>query len=169
MARRIFQVTTFTPTATADNTTLVNGTYMAVGNSITTGAIKVHEIQIGGQATASAVNIMLFARNMVLGVTPTALVAPNSDGAMHRSTLAIANPQLCFVAAGTGPSRSNNTFTPKLNMTFNAWGGTVKWYDQVDQEWWIIGQEVNFSETSLSAFTGGNVGPVGAHIILENL
>lgn len=167
MAKRIFQAASFTPTAQADNAALTNATYMALGAGSATQLLHVHEIQAGGQATASAVNILMFARDIVLGATPTALAAPNGDGPMHGASAALAAPPLSFVAATTGPSRSNTALTARLNLSFNAFGGIVKWFSQVGQEWAILGNAVSTSESSLSCFTGGNPGLMGAHIIYE--
>src|SRR4051812_18825162 len=115
MAKRIFQAATFTPTATADNTAMTNATYMAIGAGSATQMINVVEIYEGGQATSSAVNIMQFARDLVLGATPTALTTPNGDGPMNGATAALAAPVLTFVAATTGPSRTNTGATARLN------------------------------------------------------
>lgn len=167
MAKRIFQAATFTPTATADNSALANGTYMAIGAGSATQLLNVLEIYEGGQATSSAVNIMQFARDLVLAATPTALTTPNGDGPLNGATAALAAPPITCVAATTGPSRSNTGATAKLNLTFNAFGGIVRWLAAPGEEWVIIGQTVSISESSLSAFTGGSVGLMGAHIIYE--
>jgi hypothetical protein len=169
MAKRVFEQATFTPTATADNTAMTNATYMAIGAANATQLLNVQEIQCAGQAVASAVNIMQFARDLVLGATPTALAAPNGDGPLHGATAALAAPPLTFVAATTGPSRTNTAATARLNLTFNAFGGIVKWTGPDRGEWAILGTAVSISESSLSAFTGGNVGLMGAHIIYEPL
>jgi hypothetical protein len=167
MAKRIFQQATYTPIATADNTAMTNATYMSIGAGNATQLLNVLEIQCGGQATASAVNIMQFARDLVLSATPTALAAPNGDGPMHTATAALAVVPITNVAATTGPSRTNTALTARLNLTFNAFGGIVKWQAQPGGEWAILGTTVSVSESSLSAFTGGNVGLMGSHIIYE--
>jgi hypothetical protein len=167
MAKRVFQAATWTPTATADNSTLANGTYMAIGAGSSTQMLNVLEIYQGGQATASAVNIMQFARDLVLASTPTALTTPNGDGPMNGATAALSAPVVTCVAATTGPSRTNTGATARLNLSFNAFGGVVRWVAAPGEEWTIIGTSVSISESSLSAFTGGNVGLMGAHIIYE--
>ena len=137
---------------------------MALRGGNSTQVLRVKEVVIGGQAPASAVNIMKFARDMVLGTTPTGLAAPNSDGPKHPHQSVLSAPPIAFTAAATGPSRSNDPAVAKLDMSFNAWGGLAKAYDL---DWWIVGNAVNSGESSLSAFTGGNVGPIGADIIYE--
>lgn len=167
MAKRIFQAATFTPTAQADGGALTNATYMGIGAGSATQMLNIVEIYEGGQASASSINIMQFARDLVLSVIPTALAAPNGDGPASGATAALAAPPITFVAAGTGPSRTNTALTARLNLSFNAFGGIVRWVAAPGEEWTIIGQTASISESSLSAFTGGSVGLMGAHIVYE--
>ncbi len=167
MAKFSFQAATFTPTATADNTALANSTYMSIGAGSATQFINVLEIYMGGQATASAVNNMVFARDGTLAATPTALASPNSNGPLHSSSAAPAAAPIACVAATTGPLRSNAATVAKLNLTFNAFGGVVRWLAAPGEEWGILGTTAGSSASSLSAFTGGNVGAIGAHIVYE--
>lgn len=167
MAKRLFQAASFTPTATADNAALANATYMAIGAGSTTQSLNVIEIYEGGQASASSINIMMFARDLVLAATPTALAAPNGDGPMSTASAALAAPPLTNTAATTGPSRTNTATTARLNLSFNAFGGIVRWVAAPGEEWNITGQTVSVSESSLSAYTGGSPGLMGAHIVYE--
>jgi hypothetical protein len=167
MAKRIFANPTWTPTATADTVALANSTHMTIAASGATAGLQVLEIYEGGQATASAVNIMQFARNSTVGVIPTALAAPVSDGPADGRTAALAAPPVSYVQAGTSPQRSAATTAARLNLSFNAFGGIVRWVAAPGEEWGITGVTVNISESSLSAFTGGSVGLMGAHIVYE--
>jgi hypothetical protein len=168
MARRSFSAATYTPTATADTTTIANGTHQTIGASGATTRVNIREIWIGGQATASAVNITQFARNHVLGATLTALAAPNSDGPLHTETGALSAPMLTYVAATTPPQRSILTTSARLSLSHNANGGIVVWHAGPGEEWGISGITVDVSESSLSCYTGGNVGLIGSHIIYES-
>lgn len=167
MAKRSFQAATYTPTATADTTNLTNGTYQAIGASGATAGLNVIEIQIGGQASASSINIMQFARDSTLMATPTALAAPNSDGPLNSLTAALAAVPITAVAATTAPQRSAATTSARLALSLNAFGGIVRWQAAPGEEWGIVGITVSISESSLSAFTGGSVGLIGSHIIYE--
>jgi hypothetical protein len=173
MAKRLFSVPSFTPTAVADNTAMTNATYMAVGAGSTTQSIKIMEIFLQGLATAATnVNNMMFARDLVLATTPTALAAPNGDGPMAGATAALAAPVLTFVAAATGPSRTNTATTARLMLSFNAGGGIVRWKPaDVTEAWDITGQTVSISESSLSASTaaGTTSGAMSATIMYEPL
>jgi hypothetical protein len=168
MAKRSFQNPTWTPTATADGNALANGTFMSIGASSATHGVNVLEIYIGGQASASSVNIMMFARDSTLGGSLTALAAPVSDGPLDSRT-ATTSLALIATAAGTSPQRSATTTSSRLNLSLNAFGGIVRWVAAPGEEWGITGVTVSISESSLSAFTGGSVGLIGAHIIYEPL
>jgi len=171
MAKRIFGVATFTPTAQADTTGLTNATYMGIGSATATAtfSLNISEIYMGGQASASAVNIMQFARVSTLGATPGALAAPNSDGPMNTATQVLADVPKTYVSAGTAPQRCAATTAARLHLNFNAFGGIVRWQADAYSSWGITGTTINVSESNLSAFTGGNVGAIGAHIIYEPL
>lgn len=169
MANRVFQAATYTPTAQADGGALSSNTYQSMEAASATQILIVKEIQCGGQAIASAVNIMQFARNLTAATTPTALAAPNGDGPLSGATAPLALVPITYVAAGTGPSRTNTAATARLNLSFNAFGGIVKWFANLREEWEIIGTSVSVAPSSLSAFTGGNVGLMGSHIIYEPL
>jgi hypothetical protein len=170
MAKRLFHATNFTPTATADATGLANGTFMALQGGTTTQLVNVLEILINGQATTSAPTILQFARDSTVMVTPTALAAPNGDGPMHPSTAALAAPPVTAVSAGTSPQRSNATSQGRLELGLNAFGGIMKWNPYTpDMAISILGNTASLGEMSLSAYTGGTVGAISAHIVYEPL
>lgn len=171
MADRIFGVPTFSPTATNDGSALANATYMALIAGTALQGLLVKEIYVGGQATSSTVNQMLFARSSTVGVTPTALAAPNSDGAKNGFSTATSTVAKSYVAAATGPLRSATTTQPKLNLSHNAFGGIVKWQGDPNGTggyWMIFGVTADISESVLSCLTNGG-GAVGAHIVYEVL
>jgi hypothetical protein len=156
MSRRLFSVPSFTPTATADNTSLTNATYMAIGSGAAAIGLIVSEIFIQGLGTSSTnINNNVFARDLVLGATPTALAAPNRDGPMAGAlNSAPGTLPLTFVAAATGPSRSNTAATAQLTLSINALGGIARWKPaDLTEAWYIVGQTVSVSESSLSAST----------------
>jgi hypothetical protein len=156
MSRRLFSVPSFTPTATADNSALANATYMAIGANSATQGLYLTEIFIQGLGTSSTnVNNNVFARDLVLGATPTALAAPNRDGPKGGSAyVAPGTLPLTFTAATTGPSRSNTAATAQLTLSINALGGIARWKPaDLTEAWWIIGQTVSVSESSLSGST----------------
>ena len=170
MSRRTFQVPTFTATATADHaTTLANGTYLGLSSGGAANRCEITEVYMGGQSAASNVNIMMLARHNTIAATLTALAAPNSDGPMDGLTQAVTTPSRGFVAATTPPTRSAGTTEARLALTYNSFGGIVRWMANKGEGWAITGITTLVSESSLSAFTGGGGGVMGAHIIYEQV
>src|SRR5262245_45740940 len=167
MGKRSFQAPVWSPTATADTTALANNTYMAIGATNATSGLLVQEIEIGGQGSTSSPMIMMFARDSTLGPTRTALAAPNSDGPLHTLGQAGQTGSLTFAFANTPPQRSATTTSARLNLTFNGFGGIVRWQAAPFEEWGIVGVTASVSESSLSAFTGSTPTNIGAHIIYE--
>jgi hypothetical protein len=86
---------------------------------------------------------------------------------MHPSTAALAAAAVTFVAAATGGQRSAVTTDARLNLGLNAWGGIIRWIADMNEQFSILGNTAALGESSLSAFTGGTVGAISAHIIYE--
>jgi hypothetical protein len=167
MAKRVFQVVTWTPTAQTDQ--ILTGSFQALTNGGANQALNVIEIYMGGQAGASSVNAMTFARSSAVGITPTALAAPNSDGPMNGLTQTVATIPISYVAAATAPNRSPAATVARLNLTFNSFGGIVRWVAAPGEEWCIYGVAINVSESVLSAQNVGTAGAMGSHIVYEPL
>jgi|SRR5215475_6244039 len=169
MSKRAFHATNWTPTAQADTTALTNATYMALKAGVST-LLQVQEVMVTGLASVTSPTIMQLARASTLETTPTALAAPNSDGFMNPLSSALSTTSTAFVAAATGPQRSATTTDAKLELNVNAWGGISRWQSAPGEEWWIHGASTVAApagESILSAFTGGTVGAVSAHIVYE--
>lgn len=169
MAKRTFQSSNWTPTATADTTALANASYMALQGGTATQLLRVSELMVTGLAGASAPTILQWARCSNVGTTPTALAAPNSDGPKHPSTAALAAPAVAFVAAAAGAQRSSATTDARLDMGLNAFGGIKRWQAAPDDEWFILGSAANAGCSVLSAFSGGTPGAINAHVTYEPL
>jgi hypothetical protein len=167
MAKRNFHATNWTPTATADASPLANSTYMALQGGSATQLIDILEVMINGLAGSSAPTIMQLARDSTVSLSPTALAAPNGDGPMHPATAPLAAPPISYTAAGTGPSRSNSASQGRLELGLNAFGGIVRWNAAPTQQMSILGNTASLGEVSLSAYTGGTVGAVSAHMLYE--
>ena len=166
MSQRVFDVPVFTPTALADTVAATNATYMAIIAGTALQNVLVSEIYVGGASLSSTINTMLFARSSTVGITPTALAAPASDGFKNSFAAAQTAPPKTYTAAATGPQRSATTTNPRLNLTHNALGGIAKWQCYPGQEWGIFGVTADLSESMLSCLTNGG-GAVGAHIVYE--
>lgn len=166
MAKWSFTVGTWTPTAVADANAFTTP-WMALMGGSTTQIINIMEIYMGGQATASAPTIMVVGRDSTVQATPTALASPNSNGALHPSTAALAAVPIGTINATTPPQRSNSVTIAKMNLSFNAFGGIVRWVAAPGEEFILLGNTASLGEVSLTAFTGGTPGLMGSHFIYE--
>ena len=167
MAKRSFKVSTFTPVAVADTVAFTDGGYMGLMGGSGTQRLAISEVYMGGQATVSSPTIMLLSRDSTVQGTPTALGAGNSDAALDPATAALAAQPVAFVASTTKPQRAATLGL--LNLSFNAFGGIVRWLAAPGSEIGILGNTASRGEVSLSAYTGGTPGLMGAHIIYEPL
>ena len=167
MAMRSFKSATWTPTAVADTANFTDNGYMGLMGGSSTQRIKISEIYMGGQAGASSPSIMIVSRDSTVQATPTALTTGQSDAAIDPSTAALGAPAVSFTASTTKPQRSATLGL--LNLSFNAFGGIVRWVAQPGYELQSLGNTASLGEVSLSAYTGGTPGLMGAHILYEPL
>lgn len=168
MARRILSIATVTPTATADTAALADTTYPFIlqGGS-TTQVVYIHEVSISGQAaSSSSPTFMLLARDSTVAVTVGS--TGTTDASLDPATAALAAPPIVGNAWTTKPQRSSSLHL--LNASLNAFGGVYFWRaNKVDECPRILGNTASFGEVSLSAFSGGTTGAVGAHLVYEPL
>jgi len=165
MAKWSFKVSTFTPVAVADATNFTDAGHMSIQGGSSTQRVDISEVYMGGQATSSAPCLMVVARDSTVGATLTSLSTGNSAAALDPATAALAAPVVPFVASTTKPQRSATLGL--LNLSFNAFGGIVRWVAPPGGELKMLGNTTNFGEISLSHYTGGTPGLMGAHIIYE--
>ncbi len=167
MSKRVFQAASYTPTVTPDGTTCASATYQDIEASAPTMLVEVMEIYEGGQASSSSINGMQFARNITIATTPTALTSPTgSDGFMRTFAQTLGASAVCCVAASTGPARNTIGTQARLNLSFNSFGGIVRWVAAPGEEWGILGTVTLISASNLSAITGSS-GLMGSHIVYE--
>ena len=168
MSHRSLAVKTLTPTATADAATpLADDTYCGViqGGS-TLQHNQISEIMMGGQATASAVNIMVGGMNSVIATSIVAGIT--EDAPLRGESVALATPAAVGSITTIPPQRSP-TLGHVLQLSFNSFGGIVRWLAPPGGEIAIVGLLVNTGSFALSAFTGGGPGLMSSHIIYETL
>lgn len=170
MAKRVYGPLAggITPTATADTANLVSNSAAIgyVGAFVGASAIQkatFYEFYLGGLAGASAPTIMVVARDSTLAATLGATIS--TDAPMDGSTVALGTPLLVGNVWTTAPQRSASLHL--LNLSFNAFGGIVRWVAAPGEEVTIIGNAVNTGEISFSAFTGGTPGLLSAHVVYE--
>jgi hypothetical protein len=169
MAKRIFTVNIPTFAATAHGVAATTSQFMAIKGGTTTQIIDLLEFMVSGMSTASAVGGVVVAYSSTLGITPTALASPGSDGPMVVNATALASVVIPYFAAGTGPVPSSAVTLPKLNLSLNFFGGIVRWNAAPTQQWTQVGNAVNSGESVLwnSSTHGGASGAANAHIIYE--
>lgn len=150
--------------ALADATNLTSGKYHAVVGDTTVRMLRITEIFMGGEATSSALALMVLARDSTLGATLSnaagANVAALSSGAPTvRATT--------FDTATTPPQR--NAALHLLELSMNAFGGIIRWVAAPGSEIYQVGSVLNVGETSLSAFTGSGTPAISSSFIFEEL
>lgn len=164
MAKWSASVPTWTPVAVADTTAFTDNGHHTLQGGSGTQRINVCEVYMGGQASANAPTIMQFGRNSTVGATLTG----GRLAALSPATAALAAPPTAYQVSTTKPQRSA-TLGALLNLSFNAFGGIVRWAAAPGEEVELLGNTASFGELSLSAYTGGTPGLMGSHIILETL
>lgn len=168
MAKRSFAVTNWTSGAgVADNSALTTLQYMSLAAPASQ-LIQVAEIYIGGLAGTTAPQNMEFRRTLTAGTgAASALAAPNSDGPLNTFAAAVTTVPVAAVNyATTQPVPSNTVTQARLNLTFNAFGGIVRWAAIAGYEWWMIGAGAN-QDSTLSNNTGSTSASVSSHILYE--
>ncbi len=167
MAKRIVSVTTITPTATADSVNFTSATlpFILQGGTATQ-LNKIIEIYLGGQAAStSSPTFMLLGRDICIAAT-NSNGAGQTDAPMDVLTAALAAPPLTGNTNTTAPQRAATLHL--MNLSFNAYGGIVRWAALDPTEVvTVYGSAASIGEVSLSAFTGGTPGALGAHMVYE--
>lgn len=162
MARWYSTIPTWTPVAVADATNMTDGGHHTLQGGSSTQRIELVEIYMGGQAAASAPCIMLLGRTSTVGATLTAARFAAGDP----SSAALAAPPIGYGASTTKPQRSA-TLGALLNLSFNAFGGVVRWVPAEKENISLLGNTASLGELSLNAFTGGTPGLLGSHLVVE--
>ena len=149
----------YTPIAHADGASaLVSNSYQAI-RSTTGDTLRLVELFIGGEATASTVNRMALRRLSTNGATPTNQV----PGAFNPLSVA-AGPQ-GYVAATTGPTIASTQHLG--NFALNAFGGVVRWVAAPNEEIWATISTAPNGEMCLDSISG--VGVVSTDMKFEQL
>lgn len=155
-------IPTWTPTAVADTANMTDAGHQTIQGGVSTQRNEVVDIQVGGQAGASSPTILVFGRTSTVGATLTAArIAP-----VDPSSVLIANPPVNYNTSTTKPQRSA-TLGMLLNLSFNAFGGAMRWTAAQGETIASLGAAASFGELSLNAFTGGTPGLLGSNIVIE--
>ena len=136
---------------------------MALQGGTSTSLYNVIEVYCGGQATSSTVNYVQIARDSTVAASTNTLIAGAKNAALSPFTAALAAAPFATTNAATLPQRSSTLGL--LNLSFNAFGGIVRWVAAPGEEIGIYGNAASLGEVSLSTTSGA--GPMGTHIIYE--
>src|SRR6185437_7616003 len=119
-------------------------------------------------ASSSSPTFLILSRDSTIGATAPTFASGGTDAAMDTATAALTAAVVTANQFTTKPQRSSTLHL--MNCSLNAFGGVYfwranKWDECVD----IVGNTASLGEVSLSAFTGGTTGAIGAHLIYEPL
>lgn len=144
--------------------TSANG-YVAVRNGTSSMQIKVSEVYLGGEAAStSAPSIIILDRSSAVSVGALSFTAGGTNLTDATATAPATLPAGGQTAATTQSTRSSATQV--LHLSFNAYGGIVRWVASPDQAITIYGNTVG-GELNLSAFTGSTTATNSGHILYE--
>lgn len=125
----------------------------------TTSTLRIVDIYIGGEATASTVNRMALRRLSTNATTPTDQTAAALN---PLSQAAAANG---YVAASTGPTIASTQHLG--NFALNTFGGVVRWVAAVGEEVWATAATAPNGEIVLDSISG--IGVVTQDIRFEEI
>jgi hypothetical protein len=123
--------------------------------------LKVNEVYIGGEDTASTPTQMIFARNSTLSVGALSVGNNQLLDALAQAPTAVAS--WGSTAATTFPQRSATGYL--LQLSLNTYGGIARWQARYGEEISIIGTTQPLGDASLSSKAG--TGKTSGHIIYE--
>lgn len=152
-----------TGTGTADATAIADGAHHSISSGSATQRGEIREIYLGGQATASAPAYFVFGRTTTVSTTLTA----TRLAALDPSTANLVSMPTAFATAGTSKPSRHTTSGMLLNLSFNGFGGIVRWYAGPDEVIGYYGTAAGSNELSLNCFTGSTSGLVGTNIVFE--
>jgi hypothetical protein len=167
MAKYSFSWTSLAFTATADTADIADNTFAAIKGGDATQRNLVSEIYIGGEASASSSPVMaVFARSSTVS---TGGLTGGRNALLDGSATAPATTAGAGTAATTvQPQRSATLHL--LHLSYNAYGGIVRWVAPPGGEISIVGNTASLGEATLSGFTGSTAATnCSGHIIYETV
>ena len=166
MTKWSFSNAFWTPTAVAAGSTqTANGACFLQGGS-TTQLLLISELYMGGEAGASSVNAMTLSRDSTVAATAITLGTNGKNASLDPFAAALAAPQAPGFSATTMPQASATL--QLLALSFNSFGGIVRWVAYPTEEIKVYGTAVNVGEVSLSCSSlTGTPGAISDHIIYE--
>ncbi len=157
-----------TATAIADTTALTDNNYLyALQGGTSTQRNLISEIMMGGEATSSTVQVIVFARDSTASATLVAGTGTRVPALLDGSGTAPATAPLGGNSASTDPQRSSTLHL--LHFSWNAFGGIVRWVAAPGYEIAMVGNTASLGDCSLSGFTGQGSAASSGHILFETI
>lgn len=122
--------------------------------------LKINEVYVGGEDTASTPTTMALARDSTVAATG---ISGNTNAALDASGVAPGTIAVFGSASTTKPQRSATLHL--LQLSLNTYGGISRWQARYGEEITVIGNTASLGEVSLSSVTG--TGKVSGHILYE--
>lgn len=162
MARYSATWTTITAAAVADTVAFTAG--QAPGflrSGAATMQLKVNEVYIGGEDTASTPTTMIVARTSTISVGALSV----GNNALMDATATAPGTTAAWgsTAATTFPQRSSTLYL--LDLSLNTYGGISRWQARYGEEITIYGNTASLGEICISSKTG--TGKTSGHVIYE--
>jgi hypothetical protein len=161
MARYSLGYQSKTMTAVADTTNMTdNGyaTFLQGGSS--TMQLRINEVYIGGESSASTPTTMVLARDSTVAATS---ISGNFNAALDGSGVAPGTLATFGCVSTTKPQRSSTLHL--LQLSLNTFGGIARWQARYGEEITTIGNTASLGEVSLSSVTGAGI--VSGHLLYE--
>lgn len=165
MAKWAYKIASWTPVAVADVTAMTNNGFQAMAGNTATQRYDVMEVYMGGQGTSSAPMYMVLSRDALVGSSTSVSTIAGGNQAPLDTAATLAASSVIFTSSVTAPTRASNGGI--LSLSFNGFGGIVRWVAPPGSEIKQLGTAVSTGELSLSAFTGGTPSAIGSHIVYE--
>ena len=164
MARYVLTQQSAATVATGDTVALTTLKYWALGGNSATMQLKINEVQVGGEASSAAVQVLVLGRDTTAAATSLTSVGL-TNALMEATATAPGTLALFSNSSTTFPQRSATAHL--LQHSFNAFGGLVRWQARQGEEITVIGNTQPLGEVSYSGFTGTVASVVSSHCIYE--
>ena len=162
MARYSATWSAITAAAVADTTTFTAGQaagYLRAGSA--TMQLKINEVEVGGEDTASTPTQMNLARTSTISVG--ALTVGNNALTDATATAPGTTASFGSTAATTFPQRSSTLYL--LALSLNTFGAIARWQARYGEELTVFGNTASNGEVVLSSKVG--TGKSSGHILYE--
>ena len=161
MARYTLSFQSKTMAAVADTANMTDNGYATFlqGGSATM-QLKINEVYIGGEDTASTPTTMVLSRDSTVAATA---VSGNFNALADPTSTAPGTVAVFGSVSTTKPQRSSTLHL--LQPSLNTYGGIARWQARYGEEIGVYSATQPLGEVSLSSVTGN--GKVSGHIIYE--